>query len=467
MSVAGNLGSLRAQTVRDILAAAPPGSILDDATRDRLRQLAQALVVASPESREELERYIGVTRREIAIPRDRLREEIEGRTVLVTGSSGCIASVLLEELAALRPGRVIGVDLVPPRSHAAIDYRQLDICDRPALEAVMRETAPDIVFHLAAQRDPGLAERQERETIRTNIFGTLSVIDACAEGGAAKLVFASTGKALRYFTREVYAASKRIAEFLVSDAASRRTVRASAVRFTHVVDNSLVVDKFRTACRNQGLIRVHDADAVFYIQSAREAAQLLLAAAISPATDGLDLLAIRNLDWPVSVLDLAIGIIGQEGTAPLQIAGYDAGYAERQYQGLYDPQVCGDVSPLFNALEGAEVTPSVSPDVDRVERCVRLPPAFLQRLVQLESACHGVESKPRLRSLLDGISRELLEVTLELGPESTLERVAMLTKSYRGEMSDTNRWLDDRIRAWAARRGGRHARVNTARGARA
>src|SRR5205085_5787619 len=113
--------------------------------------------------------------------------------------------------------------------------------------------------------------------------------------------------------------------------------------------------KFRGACRRNEVLRVHAADAVFYIQSALEAAQLLLAAAVSPNTGALDLLAIRNLDWPISVLDLAIGVLAREGIAPLHIAGYDEGYAEQQYAGLYDPAFSGDVSPLLNALEGADV----------------------------------------------------------------------------------------------------------------
>jgi dTDP-4-dehydrorhamnose reductase len=459
MSASGNQ---RAELVRKMVETAPPGASLDAATQHRLVELTRALVTASPESRVEFDRYLSVIHRSIVVPQDRLSHEISGRTVLVTGASGCIGSALLAQLAQLGPARIIGVDLVPPSSPVAIEHRQLDICDRAAFVDVVRDTSPNIVFHLAAQRDPGLAERRVLETIRTNILGTRSVIDACAELAVPRLVFASTGKALRFYTREVYAASKRIAEFLVSDAASRRLVRASAVRFTHVVDNAIVLDNFRRACHRNELVRVHSADAAFYAQSALEAAQLLLTASVAPCTDALDLLAIRNLDWPLHTLDLAIGVIATEGTAPLHVAGYDAGYAEQQYQGLYDPAVCGEVSPLLNALEGAYVLDSPSPDVDRVRRRVQLRAPMWQRLAELEVACEARADSDRLRGLLDTVSRELLEVSLELAPAETLDSIVRITERERQEMTDANRWVDDRVRWWAAQRAAMHGGAQVA-----
>jgi hypothetical protein len=56
-------------------------------------------------------------------------------------------------------------------------------------------------------------------------------------------VFSSTGKASRYFTAEVYAASKKIAEWQFAQAVQQGKVTYSMVRFTHTLDNSLVAQQ--------------------------------------------------------------------------------------------------------------------------------------------------------------------------------------------------------------------------------
>src|SRR5438045_3715631 len=126
MSGAGDTGCARAEIVRAIVEAAPPGSPVSD--RSRLVELTHALVRACPEGATEFDRYLAVMRREISLPRDRLSERIRGRTVLVTGSSGCIGTALLAQLVSLEPARIVGVDIAPPRSPVPIAYRCVDVC---------------------------------------------------------------------------------------------------------------------------------------------------------------------------------------------------------------------------------------------------------------------------------------------------------------------------------------------------
>src|SRR4029079_15833578 len=118
-----------------------------------------------------------------------------------------------------------------------------DIRDGSALHRVFEDVRPDVVFHLAAQRDPGLAERTVRESLETNIAGTANVLAAAVAVGVDSIVYASTGKALRPFSPHIYAASKKVREFLAYATAHGRNTRTSVVRFTHVVDNSLVLKR--------------------------------------------------------------------------------------------------------------------------------------------------------------------------------------------------------------------------------
>jgi len=77
-------------------------------------------------------------------------------------------------------------------------------------------------------------------TVTTNVFGTRNVITAAETYGVGHVVIASTGKALRPYTPDVYCASKRVVEWLAARAAAHSQTRYSAARFTHVVDNSIV-----------------------------------------------------------------------------------------------------------------------------------------------------------------------------------------------------------------------------------
>ena len=103
------------------------------------------------------------------------------------------------------------------------------------------------------------------------------MIGAAASSGVPHVIFASTGKALRPYSPEVYTASKRVAELLLWQAAARGVTTCSVARFTHVIDNSIIHARLLDWC-DGGVIRLHDTGIAFYVQSALQSAQLLLAA---------------------------------------------------------------------------------------------------------------------------------------------------------------------------------------------
>ena len=94
-----------------------------------------------------------------------------------------------------------------------------------------------------------------------------------------QVVSASTGKALLPYSPEIYTASKRAAEWILSGVAARGEMLVSSGRFTHVLDNSIVYQRL-LAWADGGVIRLHSPDIAFYVQSALESAHLLLVAAL-------------------------------------------------------------------------------------------------------------------------------------------------------------------------------------------
>ena len=104
---------------------------------------------------------------------------------------------------------------------------------------------------------------------------------------------------------------------------------------------------------------------MFYAQSAKEAAQLLLVAATAPRDGLLRVHALRDLDWPFTALQLALGVMEeQDRTAPIQVTGQDPGYEQLPYPGVYDPARAGDISPLLNSLEAWDREETACANVD-------------------------------------------------------------------------------------------------------
>jgi len=236
--------------------AVPPGrETLDDASLTRLRELTRALLEAKPDAQQEYARFLAISERALPLPADELDAWLRGKTVVVVGGTGCIGSRLMQQVEIRCPKRLVsvgrGVTDRYPRL-AGAHYLQADIRDRQRLTSVLGELQPDVVFHVAAQRDPGLAEQEVHRTLSTNVLGTENVIKVAAELGVPQVVCASTGKALRPYSPDVYTASKRVAEWLVAAAAGSSSTAYSTARFTHVVDNSIIHGRLLDWCRRWG-----------------------------------------------------------------------------------------------------------------------------------------------------------------------------------------------------------------------
>lgn len=115
-----------------------------------------------------------------------LRRVYRGRRVLVTGHTGfkgCWLTIWLESLGA----KVTGLSLDPPSTpslfghvHHLLDIESVrgDVRDIEIVAGVIRRTAPEFVFHLAAQSLVRTSYEIPLDTITTNILGTTHVLEA-------------------------------------------------------------------------------------------------------------------------------------------------------------------------------------------------------------------------------------------------------------------------------------------------
>ena len=130
-----------------------------------------------------------------------------GRRVLVTGHTGFKGAWLSEWLLALG-AEVTGLALAPNTEPALFDQLGLagrlrhvvgDIRDPGVVQRVVDETAPDFLFHLAAQPLVRLSYDIPVETYATNVMGTVHVMDAlrlhvAREGRPVTAVMITTDK---------------------------------------------------------------------------------------------------------------------------------------------------------------------------------------------------------------------------------------------------------------------------------
>jgi hypothetical protein len=434
-------------------AAVPQGrEKLDDGEQRLLAGLTGRLVAARPDAYEEFQRFQAVRERGISLPDDAVAEWLSGRTVLVTGGTGCIGSMLMEQLSTLGPRRLVSVSrgvTTPWRLLPGAEYLQADLRDRCRLSQIFAEVEPDVVFHLTAQRNPSSAEVEVHRTITTNVFGTRNVLEESVLHNVRHIVCASTGKALRPYSPDIYAASKRMAEWLMARTAARSEALIGAARFTHVVDNSIIADRLRSWCKT-GVIRLHSAEIDFYVQSALESAQLLLGSGLGTRPGVVRMHALRSLDWPVNLLDLALGMIVEtRSSSPIYIAGYESGYESEAFGGLYDPRTAGSISPLINAFEAAAVLPGDCPATDAFEL---RPPSddaeAVRALEELEQVCATTQDPLALRGPFEARSTVLLDTTLRDVPKPAISRAIELA-SLRESPRTTHDLLLKALRRWA------------------
>ena len=378
--------------------------------RDRIRDAGRELLYGEARG-DTLRRFEETARRAVD---GLVSSSIDrGSRVVVTGGTGCIGEEVLRLLQHEDLGSLTSVSRRLPSGRAVpgVHYRACDIQDLVALYNVFREARPDVVVHLAAQRDPARAEVDVLGTIATNVIGTHNTLEVAGRLGASSIAVASTGKAMRYYTSSVYAATKKVVEHLTVRARLHWNYSANCARFTHVVNNSLVYDKFLRATLRGAPIPLHAANVRFYVQSALESAQLVLAAA---GSGGAGTFALRDLGEPIELVELARDHAARDGVEPvLDIVGYEQGYEGSAHPATYDASSV-DRSSLVNALEARTTIPFAGApnSVDVVPSVDRVAVDFEERLATLIALVRLGADPASLRAALSAASVSMLRESL-------------------------------------------------------
>jgi UDP-glucose 4-epimerase len=112
--------------------------------------------------------------------------KLNGKRILVTGSSGFVGKNLVAELKRR------GAEVLTLTDH---DGRRIDIRDQQRLKWITNEIRNidiDMVYHLAAITSVPFSFENPGETYEVNVLGTLNILELCRLCNAKRIVFASS-----------------------------------------------------------------------------------------------------------------------------------------------------------------------------------------------------------------------------------------------------------------------------------
>jgi FlaA1/EpsC-like NDP-sugar epimerase len=258
---------------------------------------------------------------------------------------------------------------------------------------------PDIVFHAAALKHLPLLERAPGEALKTNIWGTLSVLDAAAQAGVEYFINISTDKAAD--PTSVLGYSKRLAERLTAEVAVRTGLPYLSVRFGNVLGSrGSVLTGFSAQVAHGLPMTVTHPEVTRYFMTVREAVQLVIqASAIGRGGEVL----VLDMGEPVRIADVAKRVAAAAGR-PLDIV----------YTGLRPGEKLHEV--LFGG--GETDVRRVHPQVSHVA----VPPLHPSEVLKLDPTGEAATLISRMQDLCEGESEPPESLLGVLYPEGWEER---------------------------------------------
>ena len=264
------------------------------------------------------------------------------RVVLITGAGGSIGSELARQVHRFGPKELVMLDRDESALHAVQlsiygqglldtpDVVLADIRDAQVIEEVFALHRPEVVFHAAALKHLPMLEQYPDEGWKTNVQGTLNVLEAARKVGCVRFVNVSTDKAADPSC--TLGRTKRTAERLTSWYSEKADGTYISVRFGNVLGSrGSVLHAFMEQIRQGRPVTVTHPDITRYFMTVSEACQLVIqAGAIGEAGEVL----IFDMGEPVRILDVAERLVSHSGKE-IEIVFTGLRHGEKLHEALF------------------------------------------------------------------------------------------------------------------------------------
>lgn len=288
-------------------------------------------------------------RDEVKLDMVAISEGITNKVILVTGAGGSIGSEICRQVMKFQPKQLLllghgensiySIHLELTEQYKDFEIKILpiiaDVQDRERIFEIVQTYRPDAIYHAAAHKHVPLMEANPLEAVKNNVFGTKNVADAAHDAGVARFVLVSTDKAVN--PPNVMGSTKRIAEMIVQNLATKSKTTFAAVRFGNVLGSrGSVVPRFKAQIAAGGPITVTHPEMSRFFMTIPEASRLVLqAGALARGGE----VFVLDMGEPVYITDLAKNLIRlsgfQEDEIGIEYSGIRAG--EKMYEELLSP----------------------------------------------------------------------------------------------------------------------------------
>ena len=250
-----------------------------------------------------------------------IEKMMHNKRVLITGAGGSIGSELVRQCLIFQPSEIICLDqseenifnleqeIGAKKENTILKYYLCNINNKNELKKPFSSKRPEIVFHAAAYKHVPIQEIHPWCAVKTNVGGTLNLVELSDEFSVDLFVLVSTDKAVN--PTNVMGATKRTAEKIIQSFNNHSKTSFLAVRFGNVLGSSgSAVPIFENQIKNGNPITVTHPEMTRYFMSITEASQLILQCGALGEQGQIFLL---EMGKPIKIIDLVKDLIRLSG----------------------------------------------------------------------------------------------------------------------------------------------------------
>ncbi len=263
-------------------------------------------------------------RDEVVLDMNSIEDILKGKRVLITGAGGSIGSELVKQCLSYNPAEIICLDMNEEaiykldqffskvQSKTILKTVLASVIVKKECDKIFSENQPHVVFHAAAYKHVPIQELHPWTAVKTNIRGTLNIVELSDKYRVDKFVLVSTDKAVNPVN--IMGATKRASEKLIQSFNASSETTFMAVRFGNVLGSSgSAIPTFQKQINEGGPITITHPEMTRYFMSIQEASQLIIQCGALGRDGEIFLL---EMGKPIRIVQMAKDLIRLSGFEP-------------------------------------------------------------------------------------------------------------------------------------------------------